>query len=287
MQRLLRVLLLGTSALTFGARADIMLINTGSPDGLLGMASRPGGGAASGPNQETEAADDFIVPSPFTLKGGSFDMLIPQSFSASDIQQVTVEIYRVFPKDSATPPSGNVPTRVNSPADVAFAERDSTTGALTLAATLMGPLTVANTVDQGINPLPNFHTGGEGPATGTWVRVAFSLPTTIQLPPDHYFFVPQLLLNDPTAHALWLSAPKPIVGGTGPFTPDLQVWMRNASLDPDWLRVGSDIIGTRPANGSFTLTGTAVPEPSTVILFGIVALVTASAGRRRIARRRR
>jgi hypothetical protein len=28
---------------------------------------------------------------------------------------VRLEIYRVFPKDSQDPPSGNVPTRVNSP----------------------------------------------------------------------------------------------------------------------------------------------------------------------------
>jgi hypothetical protein len=43
--------------------------------------------------------------------------------SVSDIQSVTIEFYRVFPKDSAFPPSGNVPTRVNSPSDVAFNSR--------------------------------------------------------------------------------------------------------------------------------------------------------------------
>jgi hypothetical protein len=41
-----------------------------------------------------------------------------------------------------------------------------------------------------------------------------------------------------------------------PFTPDLQAWIRNSALDPDWLRVGTDIVGgsNPPAfNGSFTL----------------------------------
>jgi len=45
------------------------------------------------------------------------------------------------------------------------------------------------------------------------------------------------------------------------FTGDLQMWIRNADLEPDWLRVGGDIVGPTPAagpkfNGSFSLTGT-------------------------------
>jgi hypothetical protein len=47
--------------------------------------------------------------------------------TVSDIQNVTIDFYRVFPKDSAFPPSGNVPTRVNSPSDVAFNSRSSGT----------------------------------------------------------------------------------------------------------------------------------------------------------------
>ena len=41
--------------------------------------------------------------------------------AASNVQQVVVEFYRVFPKDSTDPPSGHVPTRVNSPSDAALA----------------------------------------------------------------------------------------------------------------------------------------------------------------------
>jgi hypothetical protein len=69
---------------------------------------------------------------------------------------------------------------------------------------------------------------------------------------------------------LWLSAAKPIVSPGTPFTPDLQSWIRNDGLEPDWLRIGTDIVGGTPAptfNAAFSLSGqtTAVPEPLTVI----------------------
>jgi hypothetical protein len=52
-----------------------------------------------------------------------------------------------------------------------------------------------------------------------------------------------------------LSAPRPPLA----FTGDLQMWIRNADLDPDWLRVGTDIVDdtTPPTfNGSFSVSGT-------------------------------
>jgi hypothetical protein len=39
---------------------------------------------------------------------------------------------------------------------------------------------------------------------------------------------------------------------------DLQSWIRNADLDPDWLRVGTDVVGgtTPPTfNATFSLSG--------------------------------
>jgi hypothetical protein len=86
----------------------------------------------------------------------------------------------------------------------------------------------------------------------------------IDLGAGHYFFVPQVLLSNGTF--LWLSSPKPNPA------PDLQTWIRNDNLDPDWLRVGTDIVGgsTPPAfNGAFSLVGTtasATPEPSSWVL---------------------
>jgi hypothetical protein len=83
----------------------------------------------------------------------------------------------------------------------------------------------------------------------------------------------------------WLSAPKPIVPPGTPFLPDLQTWMRNTDLDPDWSRVGGDIVGGMPApafNATFSLVGQ-VPEASTLSLlgFGLVGLAVARGRRHR------
>ncbi len=77
---------------------------------------------------------------------------------------------------------------------------------------------------------------------------------------------------------LWLSAPKPIVPPGTPFAPDLQSWIRDDNLAPDWLRIGTDIVGPPPTGGpapsfnaAFSLSGT-VPEPGTLALLGIGGL---------------
>ncbi len=49
---------------------------------------------------------------------------------------------------------------------------------------------------------------------------------------------------------LWLSAPKPIAAPV-----DLQSWIRNDALAPDWLRIGADIVGAGAFNASFSLLG--------------------------------
>jgi len=36
---------------------------------------------------------------------------------------------------------------------------------------------------------------------------------------------------------------------------DLQSWIRNDALAPDWLRIGTDITGQGPFNGAFLLSG--------------------------------
>jgi hypothetical protein len=244
------------------ASADSLIINTGSPDGLIAMASRPG----STGKIEIEAADDFILSGATSVTGGSFVGLLPSGASLSSISEVVVEIYRVFPNDSTNPASGNVLTRVNSPSDVAFASRDSLTGGLSFTPALLSDsFTTNNSVLNGINKFPNQFTGGEGSATGQEVSFNVAFTTPFNLPADHYFFVPQVLLA--SGDFFWLSAPKPIVGT--PFSPDLQTWMRNADLDPDWSRVGTDITHQGPFNGTFTLSGSAsVPEPSTLLLLG-------------------
>jgi hypothetical protein len=261
------------------ARADILLFDSGSPDGKIGMASRPGPGAGSGPNQETEAADDFVLVAPTTfITSATFFGLLPTGVNpATDISQVVAEIYQVFPKDSdvtrtSGPPTFStpqVPTRVNSPSDIEVDDRDSAASNLTFTVTSLGAFTVANSVDTGIHPSPGFNTGGDGPVSGQEVRFNLTFTTPFALPADHYFFVPQVLLSNRDDHFLWLSAPRPIVAPGTPFPPgftDLQAWTRNADLDPDWLRVGADIVGGTTFNGAFSLSGSPVPEPATLTL---------------------
>jgi hypothetical protein len=214
----------------------------------MAMASRP----ANGGEIEIEAADDFIVTGTERMDKATFTGLLPSTAPLTSIQDVQVEIYRVFPLDSANPPSGHVPTRVNSPSDFDFASRAKSSGDLSFAGTVLSAsFTVSNSVVTGIHIIPNQHTGGEGPVTGEEVQFAVTLTVPIVLAADHYFFVPKVQLT--SGNFLWLSAAGPTV-----FAGDLEAWIRNADLDPDWLRVGTDIVGgTTPPrfNGSFSLTG--------------------------------
>ena len=111
------------------------------------------------------------------------------------------------------------------------------------------------------------------------------------LPADHYFFVPQVELSDGTF--LWLSAQRPIGASGTPFPlgfTDLQSWTRDdPGIAPDWLRVGTDIVGGTPAptfNAAFSLNGSVVPELSTwaMTLLGFAGLGFAGYRRARRAR---
>src|SRR5215471_15855360 len=96
------------------AAANAFFFSTGTPDGKIATLSRrPSPGLL-----ETETADDFILNSATSLTQATFTGLLPTGSSPSDVSNVEIEFYHVFPKDSANPPSGNVPTRTNSPADV-------------------------------------------------------------------------------------------------------------------------------------------------------------------------
>ena len=255
-----------TIALSAGvAHATPFFFSTGGPDGRIGTGSRPAGAGGL----EIESADDFILSQATSITGATFNGLLPVGASVSAVR---LEIYRVFPADSNNPPSGRVPTRDNSPSDVAFQERDG--AALSYSTMDLGAFGVANTVLNGINPKPSQTTGGEGPANGQQVLFNVTLATPFDLPADHYFFIPQVQLDQ--GDFLWLSAPKPITGGTGPFAPDLQSWIRNENLAPDWLRIGTDVVGAQnggvPYNAAFSLTGQtqgqAVPEPPLWALLG-------------------
>ena len=241
--------------------ADSFTFSSGAPDGRMATASRPGGSGGI----EIESADDFILSAPTNLTRATFTGLLPTGAPLSSISQVTVEIYRVFPKDSTVPPSGAVPTRNNSPSDVAFDSRSTSDGSLnSSAAVLSGSFAAANSVLNGINPQPNQHTGGEGAVSGQEVQFSVDFNTPFSLPADHYFFVPQVELSN--GDFFWLSTLHPAIPPATVLTPDLQEWIRNGNLDPDWLRVGADIVGGTTFNAAFSLAGTTTPEPSSYLL---------------------
>src|SRR5207249_8668785 len=81
--------------------------------------------------------------------------------------------------------------------------------------------------------------------------ISVSFNPAISLPAGHYFFRPEVLSS--VGDFLWLSAPKPIVAPGTP--PDLQSWIRNDALAPDWLRIGTDITHQGPFNAAFSLSG--------------------------------
>lgn len=155
---------------------------------------------------------------------------------------------------------------MNSPSDNNFAAADSALGQLSYTMTVLNSsFTAANSVVNGINPIPGQFTGGEGPVTGEEVQfnVTFTMP--FALGPDHVFFRPEVDLGD-AGNFLWLSAPKPIVAPGTPFVGDLQTWIRTdgpGALAPDWERIGTDVTHQGPFNAAFSLTGFVVPEPST------------------------
>ncbi|HZP85809.1 MAG TPA: PEP-CTERM sorting domain-containing protein, partial [Burkholderiales bacterium] len=227
-----------------------IIFTTGDPDGLMATASRP----AAGGKTEIESADDFILSSSTTIASATFTGLLTGGATLADIDAVDIEIYRIFPKDSDTVRTPQVPSRANSPSDVEFDSRDSGANTLTFFTTILSPsFSAANSVLNGINKSPNQTTGGEGAIRGMEVLFTVNFLTPFVLPADHYFFIPQVQTTTGTEF-FWLSAAKTI-----PAPADLQEWIRNANLDPDWLRVGTDIVGGNPApnfNASFSLSDT-------------------------------
>jgi hypothetical protein len=263
--------LLALAGLLAAPAIGATLYNNLTPNNMMAIASRPDSPGAF----EIEAGDDFVLGSQSTINSASFvGLLVTGTGGMPAISEIVAEMYRVFPLDSNTTRTPNVPTRANSPSDVAFDSRDSAAGQLTFTSTVLaGTFTALNSVQPGgIHPSPNQTTLGNGPLTGQEVQIDLTFTTPFNLPSDHFFFVPQVALTN-GAQFYWLSASRPITGaGTTPFPlglTDLQAWTRDADLDPDWLRVGTDIVGgtTPPTfNTAFSLDGTAVPEPGSIAL---------------------
>lgn len=268
----LPVVIAATAWLATPAAAAPYFFSTGNPDGRIATKSGPFPGA---PN-EIETADDFVLGQATRIDRASFIGLLPTGVSLSSATRVEVELYRAFPGDPVTPPSGNVPTRVNSPGDDDFVARDSALGNLRYTTTLLDPaFTAANSLVNGINRVPNQVNGGEGPVTGQEVRFDVEFVVPFDLQADRLFFRPEVEVTG--GDFLWLSAPRPITPPGTPITPDLQTWIRSPAIAPDWLRPGADITLAVPLNAAFSLSGITidVPEPASAALlgFGVLGLL--------------
>jgi PEP-CTERM motif len=254
--------------ITEPAQAGPFFFSTGNPDGLIATLSR----TASPGKLETETADDFVTTQITRITDATFTGLLVGGATPADVSDVEIELYHVFPIDSISPPDGRVITRTNSPSDNNFAAADSALGQLIYSVKVLSPsFTAANSVINGIHPLPHQFTGGEGPVTGEEVEFFVHFKPGFLLGPDHVFFRPEVDVGN-AGNFLWLSAPKPIVPPGTPFTPDLQTWIRTdgpGALAPDWERIGTDVTHQGPFNATFSLTGITVPEPASLVVLGV------------------
>jgi hypothetical protein len=271
-----------TALLATSAHAAPFLFSTGNPDGLIATLSR----TASTGKLETETADDFVTSGPTTINSATFTGLLVGGATPANISQVEIELYHVFPIESANPPDNRVVSRMNSPSDNNFAASDSLLGQLSFTTKVLNPsFTAANSVVNGIHAAPNQFTGGEGAVTGQEVEVDVTFNTPFTLGADHVFFRPEVNLGS-AGDFLWLSAPRPIVAPGTPFSTDLQSWIRNdgaGALAPDWERIGTDVTAQGPFNAAFTLSGTvATPEPASLAILGGGLIVLGLVRRRNV-----
>jgi hypothetical protein len=245
--------------------------STGVPDGRIATIAEPAN--AHNSQVEYESGDDFVLSSETQINHATFTGLLTGGAKPRDLNNVVVEIYRVFPNDSdvgrtSGPPvfsTPHVPTRVNSPSDVAFMSLDSGHKQLNFRTRVLSQSYTAQASVSSADKI-SLKSGGNGPVTGQEVEFDVTFGKhRLDLPAGHYFFVPQVGLASKApagAHFLWLSAPKPIVPPGTPFpagSTDLQSWMRDdPPLAPDWLRIGTDIIGGTTFNATFELSGRTV-----------------------------
>jgi hypothetical protein len=237
------------------ASAATFSFTPGDPDGKVGALSRP----ASPGKIETETADDFVLQQTTIINKATIQGLLPADTDLTKIKDVEVEVYHVFPFDSAAF-SGKVPSRTNSPSDVEIgtATRDGNAGTLKFSASVENAsFSVDHTVVNNIKV-----NGGEPGMTGEEVEITVMFTSPIILPSGKYFFRPEVLLTG--ADFLYLSVPRPIVPPGNAFVGDRQAWIRNSTLAPDWLRIGTDIIVDGDTfNMAFSLNGETVPNAGT------------------------
>ena len=229
---------LSTSLVVPPANADTFSFNTGIVTNAMASASRP----ETAGKFEIESADDFVTTGTQTsITSATFTGLLTGGATTANVGDVTVEIYRVFPKDldvarTSGPPTFStpqVPTRVNSPSDVAFLDRSTTSGDLNFTTSLLSPtFTALNSVQPGgIHPTP---------LSNHWrQRINHRARGTIhgKLHDTYQPSARSLLLRAASGgdyrrgEFLWLSGTRPNPLFPAGFT-DLQSWTRDRCLIP-------------------------------------------------------
>src|SRR5262249_23051822 len=145
--------------------------STGAPDGRVATIAEPESNHNS--HVEFESADDFALTTETRLTSATFTGLLTGGATPADVSHLIVEIYRVFPNDSdvgrtSGPPTfstDRVPTRVNSPSDVALDARDSAVGELGFkSSVLSATFTAQNSVSS--QDKIAVASGGNGQVTG-------------------------------------------------------------------------------------------------------------------------
>jgi len=133
------------------AAATPFTFSTGNPDGKMATATRP----ASAGKFEIESAADFALTGSTSITSATFTGLL-KGATVANIGKVRVEIYRVFPADSdvgrtsgsPTFSTSQVPTRVNSPSDVEFDDRDTASSNLTFTTKVLSNSPAASIQNQ-------------------------------------------------------------------------------------------------------------------------------------------
>jgi hypothetical protein len=203
--------------------------STGNPDGLVATISEPAN--AHNAHREFESADDFVLGTRTAIGQLSFTGLLTGGATPKNVSNVVVEVYRVFPKDSNLQRTPKVPTRVNSPSDVAFRSRDSASSGLSFQTQVLGAsfttlASVSSAGKIGVN------SGGDGRVTGEEVKFNISFGNhPLDLPPDHYFLVPQVGLSATAPAGAHLHRHRHPQGRCPADVPDLQRQLRAERTD--------------------------------------------------------